>query len=67
MHFFLRFFSAAILFLREVKAELKKTSFPDRRTTVRHAIVVILFSAAAAVFLGGLDMLFVYILNTFVL
>lgn len=59
--------ASAVVFLREVKTELKKTSFPDRRTTVRNTILVIIFSLAVAIFLGSLDMLFTYLLNRFVL
>lgn len=66
MNFFSRLVASAVMFLREVKTELKKTSFPDRRTTTRNTILVIIFSLAVAVFLGGLDMLFTYLLNRFV-
>ncbi len=66
MNFFSRLVASAVVFLREVKTELKKTSFPDRRTTTRNTILVIIFSLAVAVFLGGLDMLFTYLLNRFV-
>jgi len=67
MNIISRAFYTAMTFLREVKVELKKTSFPSRSTTVRNTLIVIAFSLAVAVFLGSLDMLFTYILNTFVL
>ncbi|MBI1755337.1 preprotein translocase subunit SecE [Candidatus Azambacteria bacterium] len=66
MNFFSRMFTTAVVFLQEVKTELKKTSFPDRNATTRNTIAVIVFSIAVAMFLGGLDMLFAYLLNRFV-
>ena len=60
-------FNTTIAFLREVRVELKKTSFPTQRATVRNTIIVIAFSLAVALFLGSLDMAFTYLLNTFVL
>jgi len=52
--------------LREVRVELKKTSFPDRRATTKDTLLVIAFSIAVALFLGGLDSVFSYLLNRFV-
>ena len=59
--------NTAIAFLREVRVELKKTSFPNRRATARNTVIVIAFSLAVAMFLGSLDIVFTYLLNTFVL
>lgn len=60
-------FNAIVVYLREVKSELKKTSFPDRPTTIKNTIVVISFSLGMAVFLGALDMIFTYILNAYII
>jgi preprotein translocase subunit SecE len=54
-------------YLRETRTELKKVSWPTREETVRSTIVVIIASAAFAVFLGGLDFIFQSVLNRFVL
>ncbi len=59
--------NTAITFLREVRTELKKTSFPTRQTTVRNTLIVIAFSVATALFLGGMDMAFSYALTKFAL
>ncbi|MEK9148188.1 MAG: preprotein translocase subunit SecE [Patescibacteria group bacterium] len=56
-----------ITFLKEARIELKKVSWPTRNQTVRYTIAVILMSLAVAAFLGGLDVLFQFVLNTFVL
>ncbi|MEK7579605.1 MAG: preprotein translocase subunit SecE [Patescibacteria group bacterium] len=50
-------------FLKDVKVELKKVSWPSREETVRLTGVVVLISVALAAFLGLLDFLFVTLLN----
>lgn len=54
-------------FLKESRIELKKVTWPTREETIRYTMTVILISAAVAFFLGGLDYVFQYILNTFIL
>lgn len=56
-----------ITFLKEARIELKKVSWPTKNQTVRYTIAVILMSLAVAAFLGGLDVVFTYVLNNFVL
>lgn len=53
-------------FLKETKTELKKVSWPTREQTVQYTLVVIGVSLVVMVFLGALDYLFSYVLNTFV-
>jgi len=60
-------FNRAINFLKEAKIELKKVTWPTREETIRYTLTVIVITAAIAVFLGGLDYVFQYILNNFVL
>ncbi|MBI5913287.1 preprotein translocase subunit SecE [Candidatus Azambacteria bacterium] len=62
----LNIFGSATAFLRDVRSELKKTSFPSRRLTTQNTIIVIVFSLAIAAFLGGLDMLFSYLLAQYI-
>lgn len=57
----------ALSFLNEARLELKKVNWPTRHETVRYTIAVIAMSLLVAAFLGGLDVLFTYVLNTFVL
>jgi len=56
-----------ITFLKEARIELKKVTWPTRNQTLRYTVAVIAMSLAVAAFLGGLDALFQFILNTFVL
>lgn len=60
-------FDRFITFLKEARLELKKVSWPTRNQTVRYTLAVILMSLALAAFLGGLDALFTFLLNAFVL
>lgn len=56
-----------INFLKEVKLEIKKVNWPTRQQTVRYTLIVLGISAGVAVFLGGLDFLFTFLLETFIL
>lgn len=60
-------FDRLVNFVKEAKIELKKVSWPTRQQTVRYTLAVILMSLAVAAFLGGLDAVFTYLLNKFVL
>lgn len=60
-------FSRIITFFKEARTELKKVTWPTRRETIRYTLAVVLMSLAVAAFLGGLDALFQFILNMFVL
>lgn len=54
-------------FLREAKAELLKVNWPSKSQTINYTLIVIGISIAVAIFLGGLDYFFEYILKTFVI
>jgi preprotein translocase subunit SecE len=56
-----------ITFLKEVRIELKRVTWPTRQQTVKYTLMVIGFSAAVAAFLGGLDFIFAWLLEKFVL
>lgn len=45
----------ATLFLREVRAELKKVTWPSRKQTIGSTVVVIVLVAIISVFLGVVD------------
>ncbi len=62
-----RWMNTAIIFLREVKMELKKTSFPSREVTIKSTVVVIIFSLGVALFLGSMDVIFTYLLGRYIL
>lgn len=54
-------------FLSEVRIELKKVAWPTREEAIRFTSMVIIVSATVAIFLGALDFIFQYVLNTFIL
>ena len=56
-----------VQFLKEAKAELVKVNWPTREKTIRYTLVVIGISLAVALFLGGLDYFFEFLLKTFIL
>ena len=57
----------AITFLKEVRLEMRKVNWPTQQETTKYVIVVVGVSAALAVFLGGLDFIFITVLNKFFL
>ena len=56
-----------ITFLKEVRLEIKKVNWPNRKETIRYTLVVVGVSLAVATFLGGLDFLFSIIINKFII
>jgi preprotein translocase subunit SecE len=54
-------------FLKEARAELMKVNWPSKKQTINYTLAVIGISIAVAIFLGGLDYLFSYILKTYIL
>ena len=52
-----------IAFLKDVKIELAKVSWPTKEQTIKYSLVVVGASLILSLFLGGLDAGFVYLLN----
>lgn len=48
-------------FIREVRAELGKVTWPTREDTIKLTVIVIALSVIVGAFIGGLDALFVRI------
>ena len=46
--------------------ELKKVVWPTKQETTNHTVLIIAISLAMAVFLGGLDYLFNWIMESFI-
>jgi preprotein translocase subunit SecE len=61
------FFSKIISFLKEVKIELKKVNWPTKQETFQYTIIVIGISIAVAIFLGGVDYIFIKLMDKFIL
>jgi len=51
----------------EARREFAQVTWPTREMAIRLALVVIILSLILAAFLGGLDLLFTYLLKAFVL
>jgi len=45
-------------FIRDVRSELRKVAWPSQRETINLTAVVIAFSVAVGLFLGGIDYVF---------
>ncbi len=54
-------------YLGEARQELKHVNWPTKEEAFRLAAVVVLLSAFLALFLGGFDTLFAYVLQKFIL
>lgn len=54
-------------FLKEVHVELKRVTWPTRQQTIKYTLLVIGLSLAVAAFLGGLDFLFAWLLDKFII
>ena len=55
--------SKLVAFLRDVKIELARVSWPTRKQTIQYTLAVIVMSLAVAAFLGALDAGFGFVLN----
>lgn len=60
-------FNKLSIYLKEVRLELGKVNWPTKAETIRYTAVVIGVSLTVAVFLGGMDYIFSWLLNKFVL
>ena len=55
-----------INYFKETRIELKHVNWPTKKVAMRLTMLVIGISFAVALYLGFFDMLFAYLLNTFV-
>lgn len=53
-------------FLKEVRQEVKKVTWPTRQETMRYSLMVIIASLIVAGYLGGVDYLVTQLLDYFV-
>jgi len=63
----LKIMSKVSTFLRDVRAELAKVSWPGRSQTIRFTLIVVGLSLALAIYLGALDFLFGFLLQKFII
>ena len=56
-----------VQFFQEAKAELMKVNWPTKKQTMNYTTLVVAVSVVVALFLGGLDSVFSYILKTYII
>lgn len=56
-----------IIFLKEVRVEMKKVNWPTRQETIKYTLIVIGVSIVVATFLGLIDMAFHALFREFIL
>ncbi len=56
-----------VAFLHDVKVELGRVSWPSQTQTIQYTLAVVGMSLGLALFLGILDVIFAFGLNTFLL
>jgi len=54
-------------FFKEVLVEMKRVSWLTRKDVFKYTGIVLLVIVIVALFLGGLDYLFTYLIKTFIL
>jgi len=59
--------NSIIQFFKEAKVELSKVNWPNRQQAINYTLTVIGISIVIAIFLGGLDYLFEYVIRTFII
>lgn len=52
-------------FLRAVKAEMKKVTWPSRSRIIRSTVIVLITVIIFGIFIGGIDFMFFQILKFF--
>ncbi len=58
---------AILTFLREAKVELLRVNWPSRQEIFRYTVLVVIISISVAIFLGALDFLFSFLVETYLL
>jgi len=54
-----------LTYLKEVRVELTKVTWPTRQETIKLTLVIIIASLAVGLYIGGLDILFTNLLGMF--
>ncbi len=55
-----------ITYLKNVRGEMNHVVWPNRKQAIIHTIIIILISAAVALFIAGLDYVFTGVVSRFV-
>lgn len=52
-----------LIFLKEVRTEMEKVSWPNRQQAIRLTLIVIAISIVVAIFIGALDYIFTKVME----
>ncbi len=63
---FKNFPSIVLTYFKEVKSEMSKVTWPTRKETTHYTLIVIGISFVVALFLGGFDYLFTFLIRILV-
>jgi len=55
-----------VQYIKESKSEMKKVTWPTKKETVKHTMIVIGVSLGVAVFLGALDYIFSKVISAII-
>lgn len=56
-----------IQYIKEAQVEIQKVTWPSRKQSLQYTFIVVIISVTSTIILGGLDILFNYILTQFIL
>jgi len=56
-----------INYIKETRVEMSSVNWPTKKQTINYTLLVICVSVGIAIFLGAFDMLFAYLLKTYIL
>lgn len=54
-------------YVAEVRTEARKVSWPTKKKAIRDSAIVVSISIAMAVFLGGIDYILSYLIDTYII
>jgi len=63
----MRILDKIVNFLKETRVEMKKVNWLTRNEVIKYTLIVIGLSFVVALFLGGLDFLFTFLISKFLL
>ncbi|OGZ31869.1 MAG: preprotein translocase subunit SecE [Candidatus Portnoybacteria bacterium RBG_13_40_8] len=63
----MKIFNRIIDYFKEARVEMKKVNWLTRKEVIKYTLIVVGLSFVVAIFLGGLDFLFTFLISKFLL
>jgi preprotein translocase subunit SecE len=63
----MKILSRIIDYFKEARVEMKKVNWLTRKEVIKYTLIVVGLSFVVAIFLGGLDFLFTFLISKFLL